>query len=311
MTHVLRWGRSSYETDADMAAERAGVEALGATWALVEDRAHAPGGLERAEVLVVNSKVRVTDAVLSRFGGRLVLTTTSGHDHVDFEAARRRAVTVGRCPRARRDAVVEHGLGAMIGLMRAQPALDAAARVGRWARPELPTIGPRGLSGATVVVVGLGVIGQHMTHVLQAIGARVRGVDPAVLDAWSMDDALEGADAVTLHCALTPSSRGLVGAERICALRPTAVIVNTARGECLDLDAAVVAVAGGRLRGVASDVFPVEPYPSLAAQASVPGVWLSPHSAGFTHDLGARVAAEVIASVAEWMGEGTVPARVV
>jgi phosphoglycerate dehydrogenase-like enzyme len=293
-----------------MAAERAGIEAFGATWSLVEDRTRPPAELDRADVLVVNSKVRVTDAVLAAFAGRCVLTTTSGHDHVDVEAARRRGVTVGRCPRARRDAVVEHAVGAMIGLMRAQPVFEAAARDGRWVRPELPRIAPRGLSGATVVVVGLGVIGQHATRVLEAFGARVRGVDPGVDGAWTIDDALVGADALTLHCALTPTSRGLLSATRLATLGAHAVVVNTARGECLDLDAAVDAVAGGRLRGVASDVFPVEPYPRLASQAAVPGVWLSPHSAGFTHDLGARVASEVIASVAAWIAAGTVPSKV-
>ncbi len=308
--HVLRWGRSSYETDADLAAERAGVEALGGSWSLVEDRIRPPVGLDRADVLVVNSKVRVTDTVLAGFGGRCVLTTTSGHDHVDVDEAHRRGVTVGRSPRARRDAVVEHAVGAMIGLMRAQPVFAAAARDGRWARPELPRIAPRGLSGATVVVVGLGVIGQHMTRALHAFGAQVRGVDPAIEGAWALDDALAGADAITLHCALTPTSRGLMDAPRLAALGAHAVVVNTARGECLDLDAAVDAVAHGRLRGVASDVFPVEPYPQLAAQAAVPGVWLSPHSAGFTHGLGSRVAAEVVASVAEWIATGTVPAKV-
>lgn len=308
--NVLRWGRSSYETDADIAAERAGIEALGATWALVEDRSGPPAALAGADVLVVNSKVRVTDAALAGFGGRLVLTTTSGHDHVDIEAARRRGITVGRCPRARRDAVAEHAVSAMIGLMRAQPVFDAAAREGRWVRPELPRIAPRGLSGATVVVVGLGVIGQHLCDVLAAFGVHVRGVDPAVEGAWTIDAALVGADAVTLHCALTPTSRGLLSGARLASLASHAVVVNTARGECLDLDAAVDAVAGGRLRGVASDVFPVEPYPRLAVQAAVPGVWLSPHSAGFTHDLGARVAAEVVTSVAAWIREDAIPAQV-
>lgn len=310
MTHVLRWGRSSYETDADMAAERAGIQALGASWSLDEDRTRPPEALSRADVLVVNSKVRVTDAVLATFGGRLVLTTTSGHDHIDVEAAQRRGVTVGRCPRARRDAVVEHALGAMIQLMRAEPVFGAAARAGRWARPELPRIAPRGLSGATVVVVGLGVIGQHMTRALETLGVRVRGVDPAVQGAWAIDDALVGADAVTLHCALTPTSLGLLSRDRLARLASHAVVVNTARGECLDLDVAVDAVTRGALRGVAADVFPVEPYPKLAEQSAVPGVWLSPHSAGFTHDLGARVAEEVIASVGAWIASGTVPARV-
>ena len=97
---VLRWGRTEVETDAALAAERAGVEALGATWDLVEDRTGAD--LPGADVLVVPSKVRVSDAVLARVAPRLVLATTSGHDHVDLAACAARGVQVARCPLARR-----------------------------------------------------------------------------------------------------------------------------------------------------------------------------------------------------------------
>lgn len=299
MTDVVRWGRSAYETPEDLARERAAAEALGWTWSLHPDRA-APPDLSRTRVLVVTSGVRVTEAVLARFGGDLVLTTTSGHDHVDVEAARARGVLVGRTPEARRDAVVEHAVVGASWLARRWDALVGASRGGRWARAELPALAPRGLAGATVGVVGHGVIGRAAVRAFAALGARCLVVDPFAtgVETSPLEDVLPRADVLTLHCALTPSSRGLVGSGALGRLPAHAIVVNTARGPVLDVEAAVARVVDGRLGGLVCDVFPEEPYPSLARGAAHPGVLFTPHSAGFTRDLGAKVAAGVAASLA-------------
>jgi phosphoglycerate dehydrogenase-like enzyme len=144
------------------------------------------------------------------------------------------------------------------------------------------------------------------------LGARVDGVDPRVDGPWrsgDLDAVLPGADAVTLHASLTESSRGLIDTARLDRLPAHAVVVNTARGELLDLEAAVTRVRDGRLGGLVADVFPVEPYPRLAELAHE-RVWTTPHSAGFVHDLGARVAEGVRAALSAWVIDGTVPYRV-
>jgi phosphoglycerate dehydrogenase-like enzyme len=296
---VLRWHRSAYETDADLARERADAEALGCAWSLWPETS-LPPDIGRADVLVVTSGVRVSGDALARYRGGLVIATTSGFDHIDLAACRARGVIVARSPLARRDAVVEAALAAMITLRRrlVDQALPAVA--GRWDRAALPALAPQGLDGAAVAVVGLGVIGRRMCEVLSALGARVLPIDPAVAGALG-PDALAEADVVTLHCSLSPSSRGLLDATRLRSLRRGAVVVNTARGEVLDVAEAVALVASGHLRGVAVDVFPVEPYPHLADGAAVPGVIFTPHAAGYTADLGARVAASVQATLAAWV----------
>jgi D-3-phosphoglycerate dehydrogenase len=310
---VLRWGRSAYETDADLALEAAAAERAGLAFHTAPESADAPP-LDGVDVLLVTSRVRVTAAVLARFPGSLVLTTTSGWDHVDVAAAKARKVTVARCPTARRDAVVEQALGHLLALSRRQPAFDRHARRGEWARGQLPALDPLGLRGQEVLVVGHGVIGRRMSEVLLALGAVVTGVDPAgtspgVLPV-DLDEGVARAAAVTLHCALVPSTRGLFDARRLARLRPDAVLVNTARGELVDVDAAVAAVREGHLRGFATDVFPTEPYPGLQAAAAVEGVLVTPHSAGFTRALGRRVAADVDAALAAWAGGRPVPHQV-
>lgn len=314
MPTVLRWGRSAYETDAALSLEASSARRLGLSWSLHPSlEPPSPAALAAADVLVVTSKVRVTSAVLDGLGGRVVVTTTSGYEHIDVDAARARGVAVLRSPEARRDAVVEHALAVLLALLRRLPDQQRAAEAGRWARGELPGLGMRGLRGATVLVVGLGVIGSRMARVLDALGATVHGVDPAGVPAPArpvvLDAGLAGCDAVTLHCSLTPSSRGLLSAARLDRLRPHAVVVNTARGGSLDVDAAVARVADGRLGGLGVDVFPDEPWPRMGAQAGA-RVLLTPHGAGYTDDLGERVARSVEAALEAWVAGGELPHRV-
>lgn len=307
---VLRWGQSAYETDADLALERAAAEELGLAWAAAPESVEPPD-LGGVGALVVTSRVRVDAELLARFGGSLVLTTTSGWDHVDVAAARARGVTVARCPLARRDAVAEQAVAALTLLLHRQPALLEAARAGRWARGDLPALDPLLVADATVAVVGLGVIGRRVAEILRVLGATVLGTDPVGVPdgvvSVGLEAALAGADAVTLHCALTPATRGMLSAERIAAMRPGAVLVNTARGRLIDADAAVAAVRAGHLRGLYLDVFPQEPWPGLAEAAAVPGVWLAPHAAGYGRGLGAKIAAEVGATLAAWVEGRPVP----
>lgn len=309
MRQVLRWGRSAYESDADLQLEAEGARALGLRWRAHPDR--SPPDLAEIDALVVTSGVRVDADVLERFRGSLVLTTTSGWDHIDLEAARARGVTVARLPEARRDAVVAHALGAMILLLRRFPALQGAAEAGHWARGDLPALAPTGLDRATILLVGLGVIGRRMAEVLRPLGCTLLGVDPAGVppgvEAVELDEGLRRADAVSLHCALTPTSRGLLDDRALGLLAPHAVVVNTARGAILDVEAAVARVADGRLRGVHVDVFPKEPWPRLAEGAAVEGVFFTPHAAGYVADLGQRVAQGVVAALGAWSRGEPVP----
>lgn len=308
MGAVLRWGRAAYETDADLAREAADAASLGMSWSLWTERSPPPT-LGDADVLVVHSGTRLDATALADFRGGLIVTTTSGHDHIDLASVG--DAVVARCPLARRDAVVEHALGALLGQLRRLDALHAAARAGRWARAELPFLAPRGLSGMSVAVVGLGVIGRRMREVLGVLGAEVLAVDPFAPDDGlprvTLADALGSADAVTLHCSLSSTSRALIDATALAGMRSSAVLINTARGDVLDLAAAIEAVTAGHLGGLVVDVFPEEPYPALAAGAAVPGVWFTPHASGYTVGLGARVAEGVHAAIAAWAGGQPVP----
>ena len=273
---LSRWHQSSYETDEAMALQRRRLSAL---VEVVEPE-------QDAEIIVVTSGRKVNAAFLDQVPScRWVLTTTSGTDHLDLVEIRRRGLGAARCPQPRRDAVVEAALGLMIEGLRCRSVFQQRAEAGRWARAELPVLPLRTLYGSRVGIVGLGVIGRKMARVLQALGAEVVGHDPKGLpdgvQPMTPEEMVQRCVAVTLHCSLGPGSRDLFSRALLEEAGPGLVLVNTARGDVLDLDAAVEALDDGRLGFLGVDVFPVEPYPALAALAGRPDCVATPHSAGF------------------------------
>lgn len=308
MLTVLRWGQAEYERDlplddggttGEVEPARAGRHRLppGAYLRLAELGDAAP--LEDADVLVVPSLQRVTRAHVARLVAprgrcKLVLTTTSGFDHVDVEALRDAGIPAARLPLVRRDAVVETTLGMILALTRRFGHFDVAAREGRWARAELPALGAT-LLGTVGVVGAAGVIGTRMCAVLEALGARVLRCDPRLPDGRSLDTLLAESDVLTLHCALTPATRDLVDARALARMRPGAVLVNTARGPSVNVEAAIAALREGRLAGLGLDVYPREP--ADLAGVRHPGAILLPHAAGWHPCLGDLVAEGIACAV--------------
>lgn len=261
-----------------------------------------------ASAIVVNTKTRVDAAWFEAMPRlELVVTSTSGHDHIDLDAARARGVRVARCPLARRDAVVDASLALALALLRRLPRCQDGARGGRWIRAEMKDLPIHTVRGLRVGVFGLGVIGSRATDVWRALGAEVIGSDPAVAGSAAPAELFTTCDVLTLHCSRTPSSFGLVDAAAIAAMRPGAVLVNTARGDCVDLDAAL---AAPHLGGLGLDVFTGEPPPDLARVAARPDVLVTPHSAGYHAGLHRAVHDEVVATIRAWREGDAVPGLV-
>jgi len=254
-----------------------------------------------ADVVIVNSSVPVGKAQLDAMPDlTLLITTTSGFDHIDLEVARERGIRVERCPLARRDAVVEVSVAMGLSLLRRLPRLARHAARGEWMRRDVKNMDMPLVRDLCVGVFGNGVIGRHAAAVWRALGAEVLVCDPAFSDLDAKEEVLARARLVTLHCSLTPTSRNLIGADAASRMPRGAVLVNTARGECVDLDAVL---AADRLGGLGLDVFCPEPYPNLTALSERDDVILTPHSAGYHSGLGAAIASEVEAIVREWVEE--------
>jgi phosphoglycerate dehydrogenase-like enzyme len=300
---LSRWGRSPYETESDIRLE---ADALSRLVTLVPEGADA-------EIVVVHSKIPMGPEQHGQAPSlRLILTTTSGTDHIDLEHFQDRGIVVGRLPEARRDAVVDATIGMLVwGLRRIGPMQRAADR-GEWVRSSLPALAPIGLRGARVGLVGLGVIGRVVAEVLTALGSEVWGSDPAGLphgvQAASIEEMLGHCDAVSLHCDLNESTLGLLSAERLSVSHPDLVIVNTARGALVDVGAALALLNEDRLGGLALDVFPEEPWGMMAQRDE--RVMLTPHAAGFHTTLSKKVQEGLCAAVTAFLQEQPIPHRV-
>ena len=203
-----------------------------------------------------------------------------GVDNIDVEAATARGVPVGNTPDVLTESTADLTMALILATMRRLP--DASARVlaGDWLTWEPARLLGRDLNRATVGIVGAGRIGRAVARRLECFGARVitagRG-EPIV-------PLLEEADVVTLHCPLSDQTRGMIGEEALRAMKPTAYLVNTARGPIVDTTALMRALRGRWIAGAALDVTDPEPLPSDHPLLRLPNVLITPHVASATHE---------------------------
>ncbi|HEX6996930.1 MAG TPA: NAD(P)-dependent oxidoreductase [Gammaproteobacteria bacterium] len=251
---------------------------------------------------------------------RIVSKYTIGVDDVDLAAASARAILVGYCPtEANWGGVAEGTLALLLALLKKVRERDRHVKQGGWRSPALQGVylGARddGYPGLTVGIVGLGRIGTRVAELLRPWRVRLLATDPYVDDERfarcgaqrvALGELLAAADVVTLHCNLTEETRGLIGAAELARMRPGAVLINTARGALLDLDALCDALESGRLAAAALDVFPKEPLPAGARIAALGDrVLLTPHmiAANQGGTLGPAVPWATAAALAALRGE--------
>lgn len=223
---------------------------------------------------------------------RIVARYTIGVDDIDVDAATELGILVTHSPvEANWGGVAEGTLAFMLALLKKLRERDRRVKAGGWRAPELQGsyLGARddGYRGLTVGIVGLGRIGGRVADLLAPWRMRLLACDPYI-DASvfakhgtlsvDLDTLLEEADIVTLHCNLTPETRGLIDAHALARMKPTAVLINTARGAVVDIDALCDAIEADRLAGAALDVLPEEPPPADARLLGLADkVILSPH----------------------------------
>jgi D-3-phosphoglycerate dehydrogenase len=230
-----------------------------------------------------------------------------GVDNVDLAAARALGITVVFTPGTNSQAVAEHALTLMLMLARRIPTSSRLLREGQFdlARRSIVAVD---LQGKTLGLVGLGQVGRRLATMCRlGLSMRVLAFDPYV----SLDQAgelgvelvselsplLRAADVVSVHAPLTPETRGIIGREALAQMKPTAYLVNCARGGLVDEDALLVALRAGRLAGAGLDVFGEEPplvdHPLLQLE----NVVATPHVAGSSEDALRRMADTVAEDV--------------
>jgi glyoxylate reductase len=204
---------------------------------------------------------------------RAISNYAVGVDNVDVEAATARGIPVGNTPDVLTESTADLALALLLGIARRLAEGEAFVRAGEWRTWEPGLMLGRDLHGATVGIVGYGRIGQ-------AVGRRLEGFGCELLTAnrpAELEDLLDRSDFVTLHCPLTPATRGLIDQAALRRMKPTAYLVNTARGPIVDTDALVRALHAGELAGAALDVTDPEPLPAGHPLLDAPNLLVVPH----------------------------------
>ena len=244
-----------------------------------------------AEVVInIRAHARFTDRVLAACPHlRLISIWGTGTDNVDLAACRARGVAVTNTPGVNAHAVAEHTVALMLAITRRIPAMDRDARAGQWPRGLLLQ-----LEGRTVGLIGLGAIGGRVAQLLRPFGvhllAATYGPEAGRAAAAGarhvpVETLLRDSDIVSLHLRLSEATQGYLGRERLALMKPTAILVNTARGGLVDKAALVDALRDGRLAGAALDVFHEEPIPAGDPMLTLPNVVLTPHNGGMTREV--------------------------
>jgi phosphoglycerate dehydrogenase-like enzyme len=215
---------------------------------------------------------------------RVIARVGVGTDSIDVAAAAKQGIAVCTTPGVNAASTADHAVALMLAALRRVPEHDRAVREGAWPRTGAAT--PWELSGATVGLVGCGAIGRLVHRRLSGFAVRVLVCDPQAqplrgAERMELEPLLRASDVVSLHLPLGPATRGLLDKAKLAQLKPSAVLVNTARGGLIDEDALADALQHGRLRAAALDVFEDEP-PTGSRLLTLPNVVLTPHVAGLS-----------------------------
>lgn len=238
-----------------------------------------------------------TIAALAAAGVRGIVRAGVGYDNVDLAAARAAGLTVCNVPDYGTDEVADHAMALLLWCLRGLHAAPptAASPQQWWDTGRFADIAR--LQGRTLALLGFGRIGQATARRAQAFGFTVRWYDPYVprgqdkatrtTRVESLEDLLDNADALSLHCLLSPETRGLIGERSLALLPPHAVVVNTARGPVIDEAALLAALRAGRIAAAVLDVLSHEPPRDNALfdaylAGQLPTLLLTPHVAWYS-----------------------------
>ncbi len=269
------------------------------------------------DVLVVRS-TKVTDAMLAAGALKLVVRAGAGYNTIDVAAASARGIYVSNCPGKNSVAVAELAFGLLLALDRRLPDNVIELRAGRWNKAGFSKA--RGVFGATLGLIGVGQIGREMLSRAKAFGLHVvgwsrsltpeRAAELGIGHADSPEAVAAAADIVSVHLALNPATKGLLGAKFFAAMREGAYFINTARSEVVDQAALAQALKERKLR-VGLDVFANEPAGGTGAftdpLGQEPAVYGTHHIGASTEQAQEAIATETVRIIQTFKETGKVP----
>jgi glycerate dehydrogenase len=268
--------------------------------------------LQGADIAITN-KVVINREIISALPAlRYIGVTATGYNIVDTEAARERGIVVTNVPEYSTQEVAQAVFALLLELTNRTGHHAETVRAGRWSKSEdfcywdYPLIC---LSGLSLGIIGYGRIGREVGRIAQAFGMKIlaprRSSSPKIdtngAKYVEMDTLLRESDVISLHSPLTPETRGLVNAEFLAKMKPTAFLINTARGGLIDEPALADALNHDRIAGAGLDVLSVEPPPITNPLLTAKNCIITPHIAWATKTARARLLQITAANIRAWL----------
>ncbi len=267
--------------------------------------------LGRAVALIVRSRTRVTPELLdSAENLRVIGRAGVGVDNIDLDAATERGIAVINAPEGNTVSAAELTLALMLSAARRVAAADRSVRALEWTRSRF---GGMELRGKVLGLVGAGRIGGEVARRARAFGMSVLVYDPYLAanrvrelggDAADLPTVLETADVISLHVPLTDSTVGMIGRAELETMKPTAILINVARGGVVDEEALVEALRAGTISGAALDVYAAEPLEADSPLREAPNLVLTPHLGASTAEAQELVATEIAEGIRRALVDG-------
>ncbi|WP_395395058.1 D-glycerate dehydrogenase [Novosphingobium sp. BL-8A] len=269
--------------------------------------------MREADVLVPTVTDRIDAAMIAQAGEQfgMIANFGAGTEHIDVEAARARGIVVTNTPGVFTDDTADLTIALILFTMRRFGENQAILNAGQWSGWGPSAMLGSALSGKRLGIVGMGRIGQAVAHRARAFGLEVayhnRRRLPSALETMfgarfesDLDRLIAESDILTLHCPALSDGKPLMDARRFARMKPSACLINTGRGQLVDEDALIAALAEGRIAGAGLDVFANEPKvdPRLL---SLPGVVALPHLGSATFEGRGAAGERIIANIRFWV----------
>jgi len=250
--------------------------------------------MDKFTAAVLGSKEAANLKLISRWG--------VGYDAIDVPAATKQGIVIAYTPGLLNDAVADYAMALLFAVARRVHEGHTSMREGKWT-----SLWGQDVSSKTLGIIGCGRIGQAVAKRASGFNMRLLGADTQPNDDAKklgiefvpLDQLLAESDYVSLHCALTPETRGLIGEAQLRRMKPTAYLINTSRGPVIDEAVLLRALNEKWIAGAAIDAFVVEPLPADHPLRSAPNLLLTPHQASFGTDTGARVSEAAARAIVE------------
>lgn len=273
---------------------------------------------EDADAIILRSASKATQEVMDNAKNLKVISRTGmGVDNIDVKAATERGIMVCNTPRVNNLSVCEHAIGMILHLAKQLSLMDNAVRSGNWAIRNA-NIGIE-LEGKTLGVVAMGDIGSLVAEkCYHGLGMKILAFDPFVKDKFknseyefcdTLERMFKESDFITIHCPYNSNTKGMITKELIFSMKPTAYLINCARGGVIDEKALIDALREKRIAGAGIDVYSQEPPEMDNELFKMENVLLSPHSAGMTKEATARMAIGAAKAVIDFI-EGKMPENI-